>query len=51
MLKFLSMSVSIFTLLLWTQTQDQWVLVTSMIWLLVFAFADDIIDFHRKKKQ
>lgn len=50
-LKIISLIICILTLLLWTQTYDQWVLVTSFAWLIVFTFAEDIVNIHRKKKQ
>jgi hypothetical protein len=48
MTKYIALAISAFTLFMWTQTHDYWLLVTSLAWLVIFALSDDFAKVNGK---
>ena len=51
MTKYVSMAISMFTLFMWAQTLDYWLLVASLAWLVIFMFSEEIASTYGKVRK
>ena len=48
MTKYVSMALCLFFLFVWTQSNDYWLLVASLAWLVIYMFAEEITSSYGK---